>query len=259
MTGPSASGSENGTPISMNIRAGLRHCRDNGGRSLRIGIAGRKVGHEAAAPAALSAGRRSAAVADIRHRSPRDGAPFLDALDVLVPAPRQVDQQHLIPLHRRREPAGIRNRVRRFECRAGCLLPGQGVETPPSASSSSIHAYFGAMAVVQPGMLRPHGGVVEPGGDRVRRARCCRPYPGARMLRVPCSTPCAAAGKSRRVPARTNAAAARLDADQPHVARSSMNASKMPIALLPPPTQATIVSGSLPMLLEASARALPGR
>jgi hypothetical protein len=51
MTGPSGKWIGERHADLQNIRAGLRHCRDNGGRSLRIGIAGREVGDEAASPA----------------------------------------------------------------------------------------------------------------------------------------------------------------------------------------------------------------
>ena len=67
---------------------------------------------------------------------------------------------------------------------------------------------------------------------------------------APCSAPGRAAGDERGVAAGLDAVAAGLEADQRARSVSSRNGWKMPIALEPPPTQATTASGRRPYAVE---------
>ena len=85
-------------------------------------------------------------------------------------------------------------------------------------------------------------------------ARCCRPRPAGRTCACPaarrrCRPQTAPRGGRARSPRRRprRRSAARRG--------SSMNASKMPMALLPPPTQATMASGRRPASSRICARA----
>ncbi len=67
-----------------------------------------------------------------------------------------------------------------------------------------------AAARREPGVLGPDRRIVEPGRHRMRRQDVAVRRPAARRLRVPCSTPAAAAGKPRRVIAGLDARGRRL-------------------------------------------------
>ena len=69
----------------------------------------------------------------------------------------------------------------------------------------------------------------------------------------------AAARKARRVLARPDAASASLHADQPRRTVSATKASKIPMALLPPPTHATIGVGQRARTARDTAPAPRGR
>ena len=76
-------------------------------------------------------------------------------------------------------------------------------------------------------------------------ARCCRPRPAGRT----CACPAARRRCRRRTARRGGPGAIRSPPASTPISRtpaSSMNASKMPMALLPPPTQATTTSGRRP-------------
>ena len=100
----------------------------------------------------------------------------------------------------------------------------------------------------------PDRGVVEAGGNGMRQldiAVHILQHIRARALqhaREPCRKPRGMTACGQRFPAC-------FDADQSHRLRLGMNASKMPSALLPPPTHATTASGSRPVSVWNCSRA----
>ena len=142
----------------------------------------------------------------------------------------------------------MRDGVRRLERRQDPFEPRERLEAVERFGVGDV-GVLGAAELAQPRVLGPDRRVVEAGGDRVRQldvarlvlqheraralqhARCCRRQTARRD----------GPARSARRPPRRRSAARR---------GSSMKPSKMPIALLPPPTQATTMSGSRPDLLE---------
>ena len=113
ITGPSAIGSENGTPSSIRSAPPRSSAATSAGVRLRVRIAGGEVGNQrrtALLPQTLEQLR------DARHYD----VEFLDVLavdvDVFVAAAGEIDDKDLV-LRRGRAPDGFGDRVRRFERR----------------------------------------------------------------------------------------------------------------------------------------------
>src|SRR6478672_2796700 len=85
---------------------------------------------------------------------------FLYADDVLVASSRQVHEQDLIALHRRRQPADMRDGVRRLERRQNPLLTRQTLERVERGRVIDPRV-LGSRRVVEPRVLGTDGGVVE--------------------------------------------------------------------------------------------------
>src|SRR5688572_16470878 len=112
MTGPSASGSENGTPTSrisappLAIRTRMSRLRSRSG-SPAVTYVTRPT------RPALRRSRKAASI--------RDMSTLLHRLHVLVAATGQVDEEHGVLAHSTRDLHDIRNRMRRFERRQNAL------------------------------------------------------------------------------------------------------------------------------------------
>ena len=140
---------------------------------------------------------------------------------------------------------------------AECLPSAPATRTRRARRRHQSTSYSVRPIDAEPRVLGTNRRIVEPRRHRMRRqdvAGLVLQQQAARAVQHAGH----AAGESRRVFARRDAAPAGFHAHQPHAA-SSMNASKRPIALLPPPTQATARSGSRPDDRRACPRAPPGR
>ncbi len=176
ITGPSAIGSENGTPSSMRSAPAVGHRPHDLGRGVGVRVAGGDVGDQRLAAARRAAPRRRACDA-AHHACPaghaRGSAVELGArqvghgADVLVAAARQVDQQVLVGAHRRRQLHRVGHRVARFERRDDALGAAQAVEGGERLVVGDADV-FGAADVLQVGVLGADAGVVEAGRDRMR-------------------------------------------------------------------------------------------
>ena len=211
ITGPSASGSENGTPTSITSAplAGQRDQDLGGAREIRI--AGRHVGHEPGLSRGADAGE---GVGDARHqRAPSSAAWTLSTS--LSPRPERLTS---------RIASFGSSGASRQACAIACDDSSAG--RMPSSRPSRWNAVerrrvvdpgvFGAADLAQPGVLGPDRRVVEPGRDRVGQldvAVVVLQHVAARALQHAG----AAAGEARRVLARRDAAPAGLDADQAHL------------------------------------------
>ncbi len=130
ITGPSASGSENGTPTSSTAAPARDSAIEDLDGRLAIRIAGRAVRND---PPLTRSGERVLRSASSAHRRFRRGGRIEDLLHaqhVLVAASRQVDQEHLVAAASR-APAGRRGRSRATtRAPPGSPPRARGVETP---------------------------------------------------------------------------------------------------------------------------------
>ena len=140
------------------------------------------------------------------------------------------------------EPARVCHTVRRLERRQDALEPRQLARTLREPRVVDPRYSVAPDRAATRARVRPRHSRDPPRSSG--SARCCRARPAARR----CACPAArrrAAGEARRVAARRCRSP---PASTPirRTPRSSTNASKMPIALLPPPTHATTAVGSRP-------------
>ena len=91
----------------------------------------------------------------------------IDDADVLVAAPREVDEQMLVAFHRRRQLHRVGDGVARLERRDDALGAAEAVERRQRLVVGDADV-LGPADVVQPGVLGADAGVVEAGRDRVR-------------------------------------------------------------------------------------------
>src|SRR5688572_17558456 len=163
MTGPSASGSENGTPISSTSAPA---------RSSRVMISAERVRSGSPAvtyvtrpvfPALRSCAKRSsilgtgALLEDLLH-----------AVDVLVAAAGQVDDEDGVLRELRRDLHHVRDGVRRLEGRQDALEAGQLLEAAHRFIVGRV-CILGAAGLLQVRVLGPNGRVIEAGRDGVRQ------------------------------------------------------------------------------------------
>src|SRR4051794_22497654 len=197
MTGPSASGSEYGTPSSSRSPPWSRHASPIAREPSSDGKPPIRYGMSAAC---LPWPAKAAAMRSV---------PGKDLGEVLVPAARQADQVE-IALGLLEHP---RDRVRRLQRRDDPLDRGQLVEGGDRLLVGD-GLVARAAAVAQEGVLGPAARIVEPGGDRVRLGdlpvvvlhdRAQRPVQHARA---------AAGGQRRAVAAGLDPVARALDPDQ---------------------------------------------
>ena len=147
------------------------------------------------------------------------------------------------------------HRVRGLDRRDDALGPARAAANASIASRVGDRPVRGPAGVVQPGVLR-----ADARGSRARpRSSATRMVWPVRVLQQVASG-CRAARRARR-PLIVAACRAGLDAarrrprTRPADAGVGTNAVKMPIALEPPPTQATTASGSRPVRSSTCARA----
>src|SRR5262245_10347226 len=151
MTGPSAMGSENGTPSSMTSAPPLTKACISGTASAGSGSPAVMKGTSAFLPCCFSASK-VAAMRDMSLKAERgkggselqqrvssfrlhpssldlDARSLRHRVHVLVPAAGQVDEQDAVFAHARRDPGRVRERVRRFQRRDDALEPAQIVKS----------------------------------------------------------------------------------------------------------------------------------
>ena len=125
ITGPSASGSENGIADFEDVGAVARERHQDLGGAREIGVAGRHVGHQAGPFASRGYGRTPSAIA--RHQRPPSRAAWT-LITSLSPRPDRLTSRIASFGQRRRDPAGVRDRVRRLERRQDPLLAPEPLE-----------------------------------------------------------------------------------------------------------------------------------
>src|SRR5687767_3491172 len=211
MTGPSASGSENGTPISRTSAPAL---------SRRLMMSADRCRSGSPAVTYVTRPVRPSLRSCVKRSSIRDMRAFLEdllhAVDVLVAAARQVDEQDRVLRKLLRNLLYVRNRMSGFERRQDAFETRQLLEAGERVGVGRV-IVFGAPDLLQPRVFRPHRRVIETGRDRMRRfdvAVCVLQHPRPRALQ---DTRCAA-GEPRRMTAGTNRFATSFHADQTHVA-----------------------------------------
>ena len=210
----------------------------------QVGIAGRDVGHQARR-CRCAHPREGLARRPVAGRASGSSQRLRHALHVLVAAPREVDQDdRAVGGTSRASRMRVGDRVRRLERRQDAFEPRQRLEALERLGVGDVRVL---------GAARGRAATRARGRRRRSRARprssasarCCPPRPAARTCACPAARRCcrrrsapraAPARSARRRPRRRSAARS----------RSSTKPSKMPIALLPPPTQATTTSGSRP-------------
>src|SRR5688572_23076543 len=125
MTGPSAIGSENGTPSSITSQPALARACSSGTASFGSGSPAVTKGIRAFLPCSFSLAK----VAAMRDMALEPDPRLLrDGMHVLVAAAGKIDQQDLVLPHARSDLGGVGQRVRRFERRHDALQPAQVVE-----------------------------------------------------------------------------------------------------------------------------------
>ena len=168
---------------------------------------------------------------------------FAIDIDVFVAAAGEVDDEDFV-LGGGRAADGFGDGVGGFERRDDALGARQAAGGGQRFGVAGGDV-LGAVAIVQPGVLGADHGVIEAGGDGVRE----RDLAVVVLQQVAVGAvqdAGSAAAKARGVLAERVAAAAGFDADQLRPSASRMKAWKMPMALLPPPTQAMSGSGRRP-------------
>src|ERR1051325_10869168 len=159
MTGPSARGSENGTPTSrMSAPARSSACTMAPDRA-RSG--------SPAVTYVTRPGRRSAR-SRANVSAMRDIECLLHRLNVLVSASRQIDEQYGIASQMRRDLDRVRDRVRRFESRQDPFELGESLKRVERFRVGDVRV-FGAAERAQPRVLGPHRGVIESRRNRMRQ------------------------------------------------------------------------------------------
>ena len=240
MTGPSASGSENGTPTSMHVGARAIERLQDLRRARQIRVAGGRERDQAGPPFASGCARTCRRVGSrgLLHASARL---FSTVCTSLSPRPERFTSTRRVAAQLARDALRVRDRVRRLERRQDALEPRQRLErlaAPRRRWRTRIRRGRARAATHAPG--RPPRSPARPKSNA--SARCSRPRPAARR--------CACPAARRRCRRQTARRAGRGRSPSPpastpisRTSRSSMNASNMPMALLPPPTQATMAVG----------------
>ena len=247
MTGPSASGSENGTPTSMHVRpAAVERPQDR--RRARRGP-GRLPSRRSRGPCVPS--RRSVAnvVGDPRRhavlpprrreaarRAPRAEAPT--RLHVLVTAAGEIHQHDgPRPAAPRQPAAACANGVRRLQRRENAFACAPATRTRPAPRRPDVAVLRATLrrAATRAPALRPRS----PGPAEIECVGVTLPASSwSTQVRVPCSTPgVPPANRAACRPARIASPPASTPISR--TSASSMNASNSPRALLPPPTHAS--------------------
>src|SRR4051812_16076076 len=214
MTGPSASGSENGTPSSSRSAPASAHASPIATDASTSGKPPIRYGISAARPGAArkaAAMRAEPAPLPIPYAEPRERLG-----EVLVPPAGQADEVELRRF--------LRARAERPGDRVGGLQRGDDPLQLGDAAEGGERLLVGrrdvarAARVAQPRVLGAAARVVEAGGDRVRLEDLAVPVlheRGERAVQPPAPP---TGGQRRAVAAAVEPLAARLDADQRHLA-----------------------------------------
>ena len=257
MTGPSASGSENGTPTSSTSAPARSSALQDLRGARQIGIAGGDVGDQPRRAVPRAAARTSSArrlISDCRVDRP-DAQLSLTVCTSLSPRPDRLTSDDRPRLRARREPHARRRSRAPIRAPEGC----------PSSRASVWNAVerLGIRRRARTRRARARAARrarVRPRRNRGRprsnaSARCCPSSSCRTNVRVPCSTPVLPPAKRAAWRPRRDPLAAGLDANQPHARVVDERRRRCPMALLPPPTQATTTSGRRPACSRICARA----
>src|SRR6185436_5547519 len=218
MTGPSAIGSENGTPSSITSAPAVTNASRIGSVCAGVGSPTVTYGMSAVRPAARSSANAASmrfipGVARGNRLEPKTRA-LGDRVHVLVAAAREVDEQDLVLRQRGREACGIGERMRGFERRNDAFDAAAVVERSERFGVGDRHV-FRAARVLEPRVLRPHAGIVESRRYRMRGDDLAvRVLQQIRAVAVQHSRP--PGGERRGVPARVDAVTGGFDADEAH-------------------------------------------
>src|SRR5579872_7499230 len=166
LAGPSAIGSENGTPSSMISAPRNANSRTSAAVASRFGSPATTNGTNAASLCA----RNSRKVAAIRRfialisnfRSQRAD----DRMHILVAASRQIDDHHLVLAHRRRKLHRMSNRMRTLQRRNDSLHLGQQLERVERFRIGNGDI-LRAPTLIQVRELRPDARIIEARRDRM--------------------------------------------------------------------------------------------
>ncbi len=207
ITGPSAMGSEKGTPSSMRSAPAATMACIKGTVVARSGSPAVTKGMRAVRPRAVRSEKRAAMrlIAGGPHERRRCACPCRHA-------PGKIDEDDLVLTHGRRQLDDLGQGVAGLQRRDDALGAGQDMEGGQGLVVGDGDV-LGAAAVLEPGMLGPDAGVVEAGGDGVGLddlAVVVLHQIGA----VTVQHPGPARAQGRRVVAGLNALPRRLDADQ---------------------------------------------
>src|SRR6185437_6726491 len=177
ITGPSAIGSENGTPSSITSAPALTSaCRigtvcegagspavTKGMRALRRFAPSDRPGPSPRpSPEGEGEINFSKALA-MRLISERDAGGLGDGVHVLVAAAGEVHEEDPVARHRGRDLHRIRDRVARFQRRDDALQAAERMEGLERLVVGDRHV-LRASGVLEPGVLGAHAGIVEAGG-----------------------------------------------------------------------------------------------
>src|SRR5258708_11551290 len=164
ITGPSAMGSENGTPSSITsapffasacITATV--CRGLGSPAVTEGMSAER---RAARSFSNVAGMR------LKRFLECDSRGLAHGMHVLVAAPREVHEQNLVAAHRGRELHGVGDRMARLERGNDSFEAAQRMEGFQRLVVRHRHV-LRAPRVLEPRVLGAYAGIVEAGGDRM--------------------------------------------------------------------------------------------
>src|SRR5688572_14693338 len=160
MTGPSASGSENGTPISRTSAPAL---------SRRLMMSADRCRSGSPAVTYVTRPVRPSLRSCVKRSSIRDMSAFpedlLHAGDVLVAAARQVDEQDRVLRKLLRDLPHVRDRMRRFERGQDAFETGQLLESGERVGVGRV-VVLGAPDLLQPRVLGPDRRVIKTGRYR---------------------------------------------------------------------------------------------
>src|ERR1700752_2653729 len=178
ITGPSASGSENGTPTSRTSAPEPASVRK---MSAVAAMLGSPAVTYVTRPVRLSALSRANTCSMRDMIAPLEHA--FDRLHVLVAAARQVHEQDGISLERRRHLAGVSDAVSRFERRDDAFGARQFLERPERLLVGGV-VILGPAGSLKGSVFRPDRRVIQPCGDRM-----CRLDVAVRILEHPGVSP----------------------------------------------------------------------
>ena len=148
------------------IGAGFRQPLDEARRGRAVGIAGGQKGDEPGA-ALLAQGGEAPRDTSLRVAHSVTPSALGDGEDVLVAAAAEIEHEQMVARQSRRDLRDMGQSMRRLERRDDALHARaelEGLERLVVVDRDVLDA----AEIVEPGMLRPDAGIVEPGRDRMR-------------------------------------------------------------------------------------------